>query len=191
MSTLARSRPGRRSSELDDLTLARAQRGEGAAFTGLVRHYQQQVFSFLWRMLGARGDRALVEDLTQDTFVNVHRGLPRWLPNGPARLSTWILTIASRVALNELRKAVRPTEPIDLRTEAVAAPVHDAALALVVRQALEQMTPDHRAVLLLREYHELEYEEIASALEIEVGTVRSRLSRARAALRAVLTEDAS
>jgi RNA polymerase sigma-70 factor (ECF subfamily) len=189
MSTLARSRPGRRSSELDDLTLVRAQRGEGAAFTRLVRHYQQQVFAFLWRMLGARGDRALVEDLTQDTFVNVHRGLPGWIPDGPARLSTWILTIASRVALNELRKTIRPTEPISARAEAIAAPGRDAALALIVRQALDQMTPDHRAVLVLREYHELEYEEIASALEVDVGTVRSRLSRARAALRAVLTEE--
>jgi RNA polymerase sigma-70 factor, ECF subfamily len=191
MGTMASPRPGRRvsSSEIDDLTLARAQRGDGAAFALLVRHYQQGVFAFLFRMLGRRGERALVEDLTQDTFVNVHRGLPGWDPRGPARLRTWILTIASRVALNELRRPVRALEPMGGRAEAVAAPGSDAALVLIVREGLERMTPDHRAVLLLREYHALDYEEIARALDIDVGTVKSRLSRARAALRALLTEN--
>ncbi len=173
--------------ELDDLTLARAQRGDAAAFRELVSRHAQPVFACLWRMLGGRGERALVEDLAQETFEKVHRALPRFHPGGPARLGTWILTIATRTALNELRRPAPARAPLDDTLPGV--PAADHALALTVRQALERMTADHRAVLVLREYHQLDYQEIAAALEIDVGTVRSRLSRARAALRAALEEE--
>ncbi len=176
--------------ELDDLTLARAQRGDGAAFRALVERYRQPVFACLWRMLGARAERGLVEDLAQETFTKVHASLPRYCADGPALLKTWILTIATRVALNELRRAPARTRPIDdARDGLPAVPPADQALALIVREALEHMTPDHRAILILREYHELDYQEIAEALDIDIGTVRSRLSRARAALKAALEED--
>src|SRR5215470_7423239 len=115
--------------ELDDLTLARAQRGEQAAFRELVLRYQQRVFALLWRMLGARAERGTVEDLAQDTFVNVHRGLGRFRPGGPARLGTWILTIATRVALNHLRRA-------PVRVVAGDAGGPDTALAVAVRDAI-------------------------------------------------------
>jgi RNA polymerase sigma-70 factor (ECF subfamily) len=174
-------------SDVDDATLERAQRGDPVAFRVLVVCHQPAVFAYLWRMLG--GDRAAVEDLVQETFVRVHRGLPRFARGGPATLRTWILTIATRVALNELRRRRPRTEPIDARARAVEEPRTDATLALIVRDALDQMTPDHRAVLVLREYHDLDYAEIASVLGIDVGTVRSRLSRARAALRAELGEE--
>src|SRR5688572_2326678 len=187
MPPLPRTTPTARP-ELDDLTLARAERGDTAAFRALVGCYQDAVFGFLWRMLGARGDRGLVEDLSQDVFVNVHRALPRFSTAGPARLGTWILTIATRIALNALRRHRPPTVPLDQRARAVAAPRTDAALALIVRDALDQLSPDHRAVLVLREFHDLDYDEIAGVLGVEVGTVRSRLSRARAALRDALGE---
>ena len=129
--------------------------------------------------VGVSGTRALIEDLTQDTFVRVHRGLPRFVVVGPARLSTWILTIATRVALNALRRPRLRIEALGRRARAVAAEAPDAALGMIVREALDRMTPDHRAILLLREVHQLSYEEIADALEIDLGTVRSRLSRAQ------------
>jgi len=175
--------------DVDDVTLARAQRGDAAAFRTLVTFYQQPIFAFLWRMLGARADRPLVEDLAQDTFLRVYRGLARFQRTGPATLKTWLLTIATRVALNELRRNRPATTPLDARARVVAVPREDVALALAVREALETLTPDHRAVVVLREYHDLDYAEIASVLAIDVGTVRSRLSRAREALRAVLTEE--
>jgi RNA polymerase sigma-70 factor, ECF subfamily len=125
----------------------------------------------------------------QDTFVRVHRGLPRFAPAGPATLRTWILTIATRIALNELRRVRPRTEPIGKRARAIPGPRADAAVAVIVRDALDRMTPDHRAVLVLREYHELDYAEIAAVLAIDVGTVRSRLSRARDALRSALSEE--
>lgn len=174
-------------SEVDDLTLTRAQRGDAAAFRAIVTCHQQTVFAYLWRMIGARGGRGLVEDLTQDTFVRVYRGLAGFSIAGPARLRTWILTIATRVALNELRKTRVRTEPISRARNLPAR--SDEVLALIVRDALDHMTADHRAVLVLREYHQLDYQEIALVLEIDEGTVKSRLSRARAALRAALSED--
>jgi RNA polymerase sigma-70 factor (ECF subfamily) len=170
--------------ELDDVTLARAQRGDDDAFRALVARYQQPVFAYLHRMLG-RTDAQEVEDLAQESFVRVHRGLARFAPAGSARLSTWILTIATRVALNHLRRR-RPRA--GALPEDLPEPRAEAAIALVVREALARMTPDHRAILLLREIHGLEYQEISQALGIDAGTVRSRLSRAREALRAALSE---
>jgi RNA polymerase sigma-70 factor (ECF subfamily) len=179
--------PASEPTEVDDLTLARAQRGDAAAFRAIVACHQQTVFAFLWRMIGSRGDRGLVEDLTQDTFVRVYRGLASFSIAGPARLRTWILTIATRVALNDLRRRRVKTEPIARARDIVDR--GDAALALIVRDALDHMTADHRAVLVLREYHQLDYQEIALVLEIDEGTVKSRLSRARAALRDALEDE--
>src|SRR5438270_2065612 len=99
--------------ELDELTLKRAQRGESAAFRRLVETYERGVFAILSRMLGPRGRRHRVEDLAQETFLRVYRALPGWVPDGPARLSSWILTIATRLAIDELQKASSRELPLD------------------------------------------------------------------------------
>lgn len=174
--------------DVDDATLDRARRGDVDAFRAIVTCFQQAVFAYLWRMLGARGDRGLVEDLVQDTFVRVHRGLRRFDPAGRGTLKTWIFTIATRTALNELRRTRPPTHGLAAAAH-VADGGRDARLAVIVADALARMTPDHRAVLVLREYHELDYAEIAAVLGIDLGTVRSRLSRAREALRQALAEE--
>src|SRR5215470_592892 len=96
------SRAGSR--ELDDVTLARAQRGEAAAWRALVEHYQRAVFALLSRMLAPSGRAALVEDLAQETFLRAFRALPAFDRGGRARLSTWILTIATRLGIDELRR---------------------------------------------------------------------------------------
>src|SRR5690242_1885795 len=87
----------------DELALRRAQRGDERAWRDLVERYQQPVHALIWRMLAGRA-RHRVEDLVQETFVRVLRGLPAWTPEGPATLQTWMLAIAARVALNELRR---------------------------------------------------------------------------------------
>jgi len=186
-------RPANRERELDDLTLARAQRGDEAACRQLFRHHRDAVFSLVWRMLGHRASQAAAEDLTQDAFLRVFRALPVFSAAGPARLSTWILTIATRVVLNELRIHRVDTIALAIPTvdaEANATPASDPAerrrIRAAIIDALDQLPPDHRAVFLLRDYHELSYEEIASALELELGTVKSRLARARAELRSAL-----
>ncbi len=185
--------------ELDDLTLHRAQRGDHAAFRLLVERYERPVWELIWRLVAPAGLAARAEDLTQEVFLRVYRALHGFDPAGPARLSTWILTIASRLALNELRagKGLRNVDVDQALDELIASP-HAAGPApardLARRQLGEQLAAavgtlpaPARAVLILSDVLELSNDEIARALEIEIGTVKSRLSRARAAVRAQLT----
>src|SRR6476620_8424946 len=102
-----------RAEGFDELTLRRAQRGDQRAWRDLIERFQQPVHALIWRLLAGRA-RHRVEDLVQETFVRVLRALPRFDPAGPATLSTWILTIATRLALNEMRRpetAVLESEP--------------------------------------------------------------------------------
>lgn len=178
--------------ELDELTLARAQRGEAPAFRALVERYQGRVQRLLWRMLDPAGRGAQVDDLFQETFLRVFRALPRYEARS-ARLSTWILTITTRLALNELRRPANPRLD-DALAERLAgleradADLERQAAVDTLRAALASLDPDHRAVVLLREVDGLDYEELARVLEINLGTVRSRLARARARLRAAFGE---
>jgi RNA polymerase sigma-70 factor (ECF subfamily) len=179
--------------ELDDLTLQRAQRGESPAFAALVERYQRPVHALVGRMLVGRGSPT-VDDVAQEAFLRVYRGLPRFDPRGPARLGTWILTVATRACLNALRdhpRDVPAAEPArDVSSEA-SDPERSAAdrdLARRVATAMAGLPEDQRAVLVLRAYHDFDYDEIAAALEVPVGTVKSRLGRAREALRQIVAE---
>lgn len=185
--------PPSRPDELDELTIARAQRGDEGARRALVERYQRPVFAILSRMLHGREGAAAVEDLAQDTFLRVFRALPAFDRGGAARLSTWILTIASRVAIDALRRRRPDAHPLNEALDPPAGEGADAEaerrrLAAALRAAIDDLSPEHRAAFLLREYHELEYAEIADSLKIDLGTVKSRLSRARAALRRALEE---
>lgn len=176
--------------ELDEVTLARARRGERAACTRFVGFYERRVFAAIGRIVGPRGEPARVEELAQDAFVRALRALPRFASDGPARLSTWLLTIATRVALNDLRRA-RPTVVTLAAAPPEAAP--DEHARLHARRALEAaiiaLTPEQRAVLVLHDIHGLTDREVSEALELEVAAVKSRLFRARARLRQTLTEE--
>jgi len=181
--------------ELDEVTLARAARGDQVAARTVFEHYHRSVHAYLWRMLAPHGTRALVEDLTQDTFLRAFAGLARFQPGGAARLSTWLFTIATRVALNELRRKKRkPEATVDVDLIAIpggADPREQAerkAVGAILARAIAELPDDARAVILLREYHDQSLDEIARALEVPVGTVQSRLARARTALRAALKE---
>ena len=189
MLSVAHSTPAVRLAELDELTLLRAIRGEREASRTLVELYQVRVFALVSRMVSGRG-RATVEDIAQDTFLHVFRQLPTFQPDGAARLSTWILTIAARRAIDELRRQ-RPELHADIeRTSEVRTDDRTTRreLAAAIEAALRDLSPELRAAFLLREYHELDYIEIARALAIDLGTVKSRRSRARAALSERLAE---
>jgi RNA polymerase sigma-70 factor (ECF subfamily) len=169
--------------QLDELTLKRAQRGDPRAWRDLIERYQGPVHSLIWRLFAGRA-RHRVEDLVQETFVRVLRALPEWEPAGTATLSTWILTIATRLALNELR---RP-ELAQLATEPEAVERADETaerrrLARAISEGVAALPDAQRAVFVLREYHGLDYSEIADALELDLNTVKSRLSRARESLK--------
>src|SRR5262245_40166269 len=175
--------------ELDNDVLAAAMRGDREASRRLVELYQARVFALASRMVAGRG-RAVIEDIAQETFLQAFRRLASFDPRGPAKLSTWILTIAARRAIDELRKQ-RPVLVADLDATGGARAddrVVRRELVAAIEAALHELTPELRAAFLLREYHGLEYSEIARALDIDLGTVKSRLSRARVALRARLVE---
>jgi RNA polymerase sigma-70 factor (ECF subfamily) len=178
--------------ELDEVTLARAKAGEASARAALIERYQRPVFKLLWRMVGR--ERAVVEDLAQETFLRALEALPRFDTRGPARLVTWILTIATRLALDHLRASAPRADVVWAPGSAPAVlpgPEQDAdrhALRRALEAAVEELPPAFRAAFLLREAHDLSYEEIAEALDIDLGTVKSRLARARGLLQAALAE---
>ncbi|MBI2893562.1 MAG: sigma-70 family RNA polymerase sigma factor [Deltaproteobacteria bacterium] len=182
-----------RPDEIDELTLARACRGDPTACQSFVTRYQRPVFGLLSRVLGAR-HASLVEDLAQETFLRAFRALPTFDARRPGRLSTWILTIASRLALDELRRRRADSEPLEsgarLHTSEASADAaaHRHEIERAIVRAMNGLGADARAVFVLREIHGLEYAEIAAALQVDMGTVKSRLSRARVALRVALAE---
>lgn len=180
----------RTTAPLDELTLRRAQRGDERAWRDLIDRYQAPIHALIWRLLAGRA-RHRVEDLVQETFVRVLRALPGFDPAGPATLSTWMLTIATRLTLNELRRpehrSLDAEEESDQRTaQPTEQLIERRRLGAAIAAGVASLPDAQRAVLVLREYHDLDYQEIAAALELDLGTVKSRLARARTALRAHL-----
>ena len=172
--------------ELDDLTLRRAQQGERAALELLVDRYHPMVHALVWRMACAQGE-SHVADLVQDALVGVLRSLARFDPAGPARLSTWILTITTRVVLNDRRRVAR--REVTLESSAYIDPataVADLEIGAAIARAVVELPEPRRIAFVLREFHDLDYGEIAKVLEVDVGTIKSRLSRARATVRDTL-----
>jgi RNA polymerase sigma-70 factor (ECF subfamily) len=152
-----------------------------------VVRYERPVFALLSRMLG-RGHR--VEDLAQETFLRAFRALPGFDPDGPARVSTWLLTIATRLALDEKKRQRRP-EPVVLDAPAPATPERVARqheLRAALAQAIESLPDDQRAAFVLGEFHDFSLQEIAEALGAPVGTIKTRLFRARDKLARALDE---
>jgi RNA polymerase sigma-70 factor, ECF subfamily len=172
--------------DLDDLILRRAQQGERTALDQLVERYHPMVHALVWRMACAQGD-SHVADLVQDSLIRVLQNLSRFDPAGPARLSTWILTITTRVVLNDRRRPpareskVEPVAYIDPATA-----LAEQELSTAIAKAVVELPEQQRIAFVLREYHDLDYSEIAKVLEVDVGTVKSRLSRARTAVRELL-----
>ena len=166
--------------------LDRLRAGDAPAFEELVMTYQHRVFGVALRMLGSRAE---AEEVAQEAFVRAHRALGEF--RGDAKLSTWLYAITSRLCLNRLasgeRRLTRQGEDALLRLSD-AGPRPDAALERrelesALERAIAELPEDRRIVVVLRDIEGLSYEEIAQALELELGTVRSRLHRARADLK--------
>ncbi len=165
--------------------------GDEFAFGELVRRYQTRLLNFIYRMIG---DRERAEDLVQEAFVRVHRHLHRF--DQSRKFSTWIYTIASNLAKNELRnrsrsplvfhESSRPTweddprpmefEDSSMRPDEMFRHRH---LQELVQRTVAQLTEHHRTVFVLRELEGKSYEEIAEVTNTNLGTVKSRLNRAR------------
>jgi RNA polymerase sigma-70 factor, ECF subfamily len=160
------------------------------AFHRLVQRYQRRVFAVCFRVLGSGAD---AEDAAQETFLRIARSAARY--RGEAQVSTWIYRIAHNVATDHVRyHARRPSTPVDdltrlgdePRTEDLTAAT---ATAMAVRDALATLDERSRTLLLLVTVEGLSYAEAAEATGIAVGTVKSRVSRARVRLGELLAED--
>lgn len=164
--------------------------GDDRAFATLMERYQVRLTHFINRMIG---DRERSEDLVQEAFVRVHRHLKHF--DQQRKFSTWLYTIASNLAKNELRNRARsplvfpesaraPSEPA-WRMEfedSSARPdtmYQNRWLHELVQATVARLAPHHRAVFVMRELEGRSYEEIAETTETNLGTVKSRLNRAR------------
>jgi RNA polymerase sigma-70 factor (ECF subfamily) len=189
MMALAMTAPG--SLELDRATLERARALEPLALRAFVVRYERPVFALLSRMLG-RGPH--VEDLAQETFLRALRALPAFRPEGPARASTWILTIATRLALDARRKKRLPLaepEAAELVADDATPETERARRELGRRlaRAAEALSDDQRAALLLSEVHGFTLAEVGEALGIPEATAKTRVFRARQHMREALSTE--
>lgn len=173
--------------------VAAAQGGDPDAFAQLVEANQAKVYNLAYRMTGNPEDAA---DLTQEAFLNAWRGLARF--GGQSAFSTWLYRLTSNACIDFLRRQSR-REALSMTVEAPGEESRQAELPdarwsperelerrearLALEAGLASLSPDHRQVLLLREVEGLSYSEIAQCLSLEEGTVKSRIARARLALR--------
>jgi RNA polymerase sigma-70 factor (ECF subfamily) len=183
----------------DDKPLVRAaQRGDRAAFRALVERYQRRVYQLAVSMLKDPDDAM---DIVQETFVRVHRYLPSF--KGDSSFFTWTYRIAANLCLDASRKKGRGERVeidefdadieahMDPPSAAFAGPQHAALneeLKEKIDEALQGLSENHRAILLLRELDGLSYEELAKVLGIRKGTVMSRLFHARLKMQRKLRE---
>lgn len=175
-------------------------RDEGA-FNELVLTYERRVFALVFRMLGRRDE---AEDLAQEVFVQVFKAIDQF--RGDSKLSTWIYRIAVNLCKNRTkylsRRHASDQDDVDAMAERVpftaakGVSVGDVSrpdelvegmqLEMVVKRAIAQLEPEFREVLVLRDVEDLSYEEIASVTGLPDGTVKSRIHRARAQLKALV-----
>nr|WP_239015418.1 sigma-70 family RNA polymerase sigma factor [Archangium violaceum] len=171
------------------LLLARLRRGDPEAFEALVRAHQDRLYDFCVRMLG---DREEANDLVQDIFVSAHQHLAKFRED--SRLSTWLFRIGKNHCINRLkylnRRGRGRSEEYGEQNEGALAellgspPGPDAALESAreqarVQWAISQLDPEPRMLVALRDIEGLSYEEIVDITELPLGTVKSRLHRAR------------
>lgn len=178
----------------------RAQSGDISAFETLVAEHQKQIFTLAYRMCGNQDDAA---DMAQEALIKVYRNLDKF--KGDSKFSTWLYRVVTNTCLDEMKKlkrkaaysldAERETKDGTMKTDIEdpsATPEERAEQSEtkeLVQAALLKVSEKHREILILRDIQGFAYEEIAQMLGCSEGTVKSRLSRARDALRKVFQKD--
>ena len=168
--------------------------GDTEAFERLVRTYENKIYHLALRMCGSADEAA---DIAQEAFLAAWRGLPSF--RGEANFATWLYRLTSNAAIDYLRRQKKQRGDLSLDDEELGLDAVDTApgpqdaaegaeLRSAVSEGLGRLGEDHRQVLVLREIQGLSYEEIAAVLAVDLGTVKSRISRARSALRKILLE---
>ena len=173
--------------EADEALVTRCRNGDGGGFATLVGRYERVIFNLAYRMLG---DPDAARDVAQAAFLKALENLHRF--DSRFRFYSWLYRIAMNEALDVIGHRGRQRELTDvhLADDDPARDAQTADLGERVRGALGALTPDHRAVLVLRHYQDLSYEEIGRVLELPDATVKSRLFEARERLRVRLADPA-
>src|SRR6201988_1800417 len=198
----AKDRPSNLTGASDQDVVARAAKGDEAAFRELVRRYERPVFSLLYRMVR---DRALAEDLAQETFIKVLNGIKSYRP--AFKFSSWIFKIANNAAIDHLRRKNIDTLSLDGapsaetpeqmratslqlgdRAESPLDEVENRELGTAIERAIGRLRPEYKSCILLRHVEGYSYEEIAETLDLPLGTVKTYIHRARNELRGYLED---
>jgi RNA polymerase sigma-70 factor (ECF subfamily) len=178
--------------EADQALVERVQRGDKKAFDVLVLKYQHKVGNLISRYIR---DSSEVLDVTQEAFIKAYRALPKF--RGESAFYTWLYRVAINTAKNHLAAQARRPPGDDIEADMaeqmdMGSPLKEYAtpenlalqreIAQTIQKALDQLPEDLRTAITLRELEGLTYEEIAQAMECPIGTVRSRIFRAREAI---------
>jgi RNA polymerase sigma-70 factor (ECF subfamily) len=174
----------------DPGVLRKAQRGDERAFSLILRAYETPVYNYVLRLVN--GDRSLAEDLTQEVFLRVFQGLPKFSLR--CKFTTWLFQVTKNRVLDELRAVERRPRALvaldDIAPlEVLDAPVERLEEMDTLWRAVEALTVDLKMALLLRDVVGLSYSEIADSLEITLATVKWRIYKAREEVQLALTRE--
>ncbi len=182
-----------------DRLIAAAQRGNLDAFNELVLAYQGQVYNLAYRIMS---DPAAASDATQEAFISAYQHIEGFRGEHPASFKSWLMRIVSNACYDELRRRKRhPTtsiEDFEIDEEANPALVSDIEgpeaytereeMARVIQSGIQMLPADQRVTLVLADVQGLSYQDVAEATDVPLGTVKSRLARARGKLRDYLRD---
>ncbi len=171
--------------------------GRSAAFGILVRRYQDRLYNTVYRLLGNSED---AQDVVQESFISAYQSLDSF--KGDAKFFTWLYRIAMNAAISLKRKkkatvSLETGSKHDLAIDPLDQSLDNQPGDAMERQeeedrlqaALDKLSPEHKSVIVLKDIEDMKYEEIAEVLEVPIGTIRSRLHRARLELRDLLEPD--
>jgi RNA polymerase sigma-70 factor (ECF subfamily) len=173
-------------------TIKRAQNGDGTALEELLLSYEKKVYNIAYRLMGSEADAA---DMAQEALIKIYRGVRGF--KGEASFSSWVYRLTVNTCMDGLRK--RKRAPISLEytmesgvsfEDSGADAPETRALSIEraedIQKAIGMLSAEHRTVVVMRDISGLSYEEIADSLRISVGTVKSRINRARQRLKELL-----
>ena len=170
--------------------IARARRGDADAFEQLVVAYRDQVFRLALRMCGNEAD---ADEVAQEAFLSAWKALPNF--RGDSRFSTWLYQLTSHAAIDLMRREKRQITAEDITEVSAPDPgpspqqqAERSETRQAVRDAMGQLSPEYRQIVVLRFLQELSYEEIGAVLKLPPGTVKSRLNRAKSQLKDILSK---
>jgi RNA polymerase sigma-70 factor (ECF subfamily) len=183
----------------DHRLIAECLEGDTAAFGVLVRRYQERLYNTVYRLVGNAEDSY---DVVQEAFLSAYQSLDGF--KGDSLFFTWLYRIAVNTAISQKRKqravvsidagrngvaAIEPVDPSELNRPGHA--IEQAEQGRRVQEALARLSVEHRAVLVMKDMEGQKYEVMAEVLQVPIGTIRSRLHRARLELRELLEKDES